>query len=116
MAVSIRLDPEIELRLDQLAAQTGRAKSYYLRKVLAYAYTADGKPLANYVGEAEKFGFLDIKPELHLQAAYFAAMQAVSDKMQADPKFQSALKAEAFSKPCATTALLPEPKIQFMSF
>lgn len=85
-------------------------------KVLAYAYTADGKPLANYVGEAEKFGFLDIKPELHLQAAYLAAMQAVSDKMQADPKFQNALKAEAFSKPCATTALLPEPKIQFMSF
>ncbi len=34
MAVSIRLDPEIELRLDQLAAQTGRAKSYYLRELI----------------------------------------------------------------------------------
>ena len=34
MAVSIRLDPEIEHRLDQLAAQTGRAKSYYLRELL----------------------------------------------------------------------------------
>ena len=32
MAVSIRLDPEIEQRLDHLAAQTGRAKSYYLRE------------------------------------------------------------------------------------
>jgi len=34
MTVSIRLDPEIELRLDQLAAQTGRAKSYYLRELI----------------------------------------------------------------------------------
>jgi RHH-type rel operon transcriptional repressor/antitoxin RelB len=34
MAVSIRLDPAIEQRLDQLAAQTGRAKSYYLRELI----------------------------------------------------------------------------------
>ena len=34
MAVSIRLDPEIELRPDHLAAQTGRAKYYYLRELI----------------------------------------------------------------------------------
>lgn len=34
MAVSIRLDPEIEQRLDHLVAQTGRAKSYYLRELI----------------------------------------------------------------------------------
>jgi RHH-type rel operon transcriptional repressor/antitoxin RelB len=34
VAVSIRLDPEIEKRLDHLAAQTGRAKSYYLRELI----------------------------------------------------------------------------------
>jgi len=34
MAVSIRLDPEIEQRLDYLAVQTGRAKSYYLRELI----------------------------------------------------------------------------------
>jgi RHH-type transcriptional regulator, rel operon repressor / antitoxin RelB len=34
MAVSVRLDPEIEQRLDQLVAQTGRAKSYYLRELI----------------------------------------------------------------------------------
>jgi len=34
MAVSIRLDPEIEQRLDQLVAQTGRSKSYYLRELI----------------------------------------------------------------------------------
>ena len=34
MAVSIRLDPLVEQRLDHLAAQTGRAKSYYLRELI----------------------------------------------------------------------------------
>jgi RHH-type rel operon transcriptional repressor/antitoxin RelB len=34
MAVSIRLNPEIEEMLDILAAQTGRAKSYYLRELI----------------------------------------------------------------------------------
>ena len=34
MAVSIRINPEIEVRLDQLAAKTGRAKSYYLRELI----------------------------------------------------------------------------------
>ena len=34
LAVSISLDPDIEQRLDQLAAQTGRAKSYYLRELI----------------------------------------------------------------------------------
>jgi RHH-type rel operon transcriptional repressor/antitoxin RelB len=34
MAVSIWLDPEIEQRLNYLVAQTGRAKSYYLRELI----------------------------------------------------------------------------------
>jgi RHH-type rel operon transcriptional repressor/antitoxin RelB len=34
MTVSIRLDPLIEQRLDNLAHQTGRAKSYYLRELI----------------------------------------------------------------------------------
>ena len=34
MAVSIKLDPEIEQRLDALASQTGRPKSYYLRELI----------------------------------------------------------------------------------
>ena len=34
MAVSIRLDPQIEQRLDHLAAQTGRPKSFYLRELI----------------------------------------------------------------------------------
>ena len=34
MAVSIRLAPNIEQRLNQLAEQSGRAKSYYLRELI----------------------------------------------------------------------------------
>lgn len=34
MATSIRLVPETEQRLDFLAAQTGRTKAYYLRKII----------------------------------------------------------------------------------
>jgi RHH-type transcriptional regulator, rel operon repressor / antitoxin RelB len=35
MATSIRLTPEIEQRLDRLAAQTGRTKAFYLRQIIA---------------------------------------------------------------------------------
>lgn len=34
MATSIRLAPEIERRLDFLAAETGRTKAYYLREII----------------------------------------------------------------------------------
>lgn len=85
-------------------------------KVLAYAYTADGKPLASYVGKAEKHALFDVKIDETLNAVYEKAMQAVSAKMQADAKIQTALNASASALPCATTSLLPEPKIQFMSF
>ena len=35
MATSIRLDPSVEERLAQLAAQTGRTKAYFLRELIA---------------------------------------------------------------------------------
>ena len=34
MATSIRLEPEIEKRLDFLATQTGRTKAFYLRELI----------------------------------------------------------------------------------
>lgn len=34
MTISIRLDSELEARLDHLATVTGRAKSYYLRELI----------------------------------------------------------------------------------
>jgi len=35
MATSVRLDPEVERRLDRLATQTGRTKAFYLRQIIA---------------------------------------------------------------------------------
>ena len=35
MPTSIRLDAELEARLDRLASQTGRTKAYYLRELVA---------------------------------------------------------------------------------
>ena len=34
MAISVRLDPEMMSRLEDLAQQTGRSKSYYLRELI----------------------------------------------------------------------------------
>jgi RHH-type rel operon transcriptional repressor/antitoxin RelB len=34
MPTSIRLDPAVEQRLDQLASRTGRSKAYYLRELI----------------------------------------------------------------------------------
>lgn len=34
MATSIRLEPEVEQRLDFLATQTGRTKAFYLRELI----------------------------------------------------------------------------------
>ncbi len=34
MALSIRLDPETEARLDALAKETGRTKSFYVRTLI----------------------------------------------------------------------------------
>ncbi|MBA4143722.1 MAG: ribbon-helix-helix protein, CopG family [Nitrosospira sp.] len=34
MATSIRLDPNVEQRLDRLAKQTNRTKAYYLRELV----------------------------------------------------------------------------------
>lgn len=34
MPTSVRLAPEIEARLDRLAARTGRTKAYYLREII----------------------------------------------------------------------------------
>ncbi|MGQ2908682.1 MAG: type II toxin-antitoxin system RelB family antitoxin [Aliihoeflea sp.] len=34
MPTSVRLEPEIEARLDALAARTGRTKAFYLRQMI----------------------------------------------------------------------------------
>lgn len=50
VATSIRLDPEIEQRLDDLAARTGRTKAFYLRRAIT-TYLDDMEDL--YLAEQE---------------------------------------------------------------
>lgn len=88
----------------------------YYGKVIAAAYTADGKPLANYVGQAQKQGMLGVYQELDLANVYQSAMKELVLKMKSDSKFQAALDGKTSANPCAIVNLLPEPKIQFMSF
>lgn len=89
----------------------------FYAKITAVAYDQDGKLIETFVGEANKFGFLDIKPELQLNQVYVKSMQIIADKMWADNKIQTALKqAISTHDNCAMVNLLPTPKIQFMSF
>lgn len=88
--------------------------------IKAVAYTASGKPIANYVAEASKVGFLEVQTEQQLKQVYGSAMQALATQMQADANVQEVLNstpAEADAgTPCGLVSLLPAPKIQFMSF
>jgi hypothetical protein len=88
----------------------------YYGKVIASVYAGDGKPVATYVGEAQKQGLLDIYPDRDLALVYQSSMQALIKNMKADTQFQNAMNNKAFLNPCAIVNLLPEPKIQFMSF
>ena len=88
----------------------------YYGKVIASVYSADGKLITSYSTEANKRGFLDNHPERVLDSVYQALMKSLVDKMKADTKIQSALNANASLNPCVIINLLPEPKIQFMSF
>jgi hypothetical protein len=88
----------------------------YYGKVVASVYSADGKLIANYSAEANKRGHLDNHPDKVLDSVYQSLMKSVVIKMKAETKFQEALNANASLNPCVIINLLPEPKIQFMSF
>lgn len=88
--------------------------------IKAVAYTASGKPIATYVGEASKVGYLEIESQKQLQQVYTSAMQVLVTKMQADANFQKVLNSNPSEAdagtPCGLVSLLPAPKIQLMSF
>jgi len=73
MATSIRLDPEIEQRLDFLALQTGRTKAFYLRQMIESGMEdLEDYYLAAEVlerirkGQEEVFSAADVRKELGL--------------------------------------------------
>lgn len=73
MATSIRIAPEMEQRLDFLAAQTGRTKAFYLRELIErgledledYYLAADVLERVR-KGEEEVFSAADVRKSLGL--------------------------------------------------
>jgi RHH-type rel operon transcriptional repressor/antitoxin RelB len=73
MAISVRLNPEIEQRLEHLASQTGRAKSDYLRELiegvlddLEDSYFADAAMERIRKGQETIFEASDLRESLQL--------------------------------------------------
>lgn len=73
MATSIRLDPETERRLDDLADRTGRTKAYYLREAIAGyldemedVYLAEKELKAVREGRARTYSLDEVKRGLGL--------------------------------------------------
>jgi RHH-type transcriptional regulator, rel operon repressor / antitoxin RelB len=73
MATSIRLSPETEKRLDNLAAMTGRTKAFYIREMiessiddLEAAYRADATLERIRKGEERVYSLEEVMDELGL--------------------------------------------------
>jgi RHH-type transcriptional regulator, rel operon repressor / antitoxin RelB len=73
MATSIRLNADLEKRLDNLAAMTGRTKAYYIREMiessiddLEAAYRADATLERIRKGEERVYSLEEVMDELGL--------------------------------------------------
>ncbi|MCQ9120932.1 CopG family transcriptional regulator [Rodentibacter pneumotropicus] len=73
MALTVRLPNELQQRLDHLATQTGRAKSFYVKEALeAYLEDLEDLLLANAVlervraGKEKVYSLEDVENELNL--------------------------------------------------
>ena len=73
MATSVRLDPELQQRLDTLARQTGRSRAYYLREAiethmddLEDVYLADQRMADLRAGRSRRHTVSDVEAELGL--------------------------------------------------
>ncbi|QIM62871.1 CopG family transcriptional regulator [Pasteurellaceae bacterium Orientalotternb1] len=75
MALTVRLPDELQQRLDNLAAQTGRAKSFYVKEALeAYLEDLEDLLLANAVlervraGKEKTYSLEEVENELNLDS------------------------------------------------
>lgn len=86
----------------------------YYGEIKANSYTSSGEPIASYIGEAKKVGFLDVYPQLQIEQVYKMAMENLISQMRADQNLKSvaaegAVNLDAASA-CAAMANLPSPK------
>lgn len=73
MATSVRLDPDLQQRLDNLARQTGRSRAYYLREAiethmddLEDVYLADQRMEDLRAGRSRRHTVSEVEAELGL--------------------------------------------------
>jgi hypothetical protein len=88
-------------------------KTFY-GEITASAFTSSGEPVASYVGESKKHGFLDIYTQQQIESVYQMAMRNLLDKMRADQQLKS-ISTEGIANhnagaACATVAGLPPVK------
>lgn len=74
MTITVRLPDDLQHRLDHLALQTGRAKSYYVKAALeAYMEDLEDVLLANavlervHLGKEKVYSLEDVERELNLE-------------------------------------------------
>lgn len=85
-------------------------KTFY-GEITASTFTSSGEPMASYVGESRKHGFLDVYPQKQIEAVYQMAMENLLEKMRGDAQLKS-IAAEGASNSnaaaaCTTVAALP---------
>lgn len=83
-------------------------------EITAMTYTSNGEPIASYVGEAQKIGFLDVYPRVSIVAAYKMAMEDLISKMRKDQKLKNVTSEGVINTDaggaCAIITSLPAPK------
>jgi RHH-type rel operon transcriptional repressor/antitoxin RelB len=74
MALSIRLPSDVEARLNNLAAQTGRTKSYYITEAICEhledledLYLAEQRLIANRAGKSQSIALEDVMKRYGLE-------------------------------------------------
>ncbi len=87
----------------------------FYAEIRASVYTSRGEPVATYLGEAKKHGFLDVVPQTRIEAVYQEAMQNLVANMQKDPDLKVLVAEGEINRDaggaCALVPNLPPPKL-----
>ncbi len=84
-------------------------------EIRASVYTSHGEPVATYLGEARKHGFLDVVTHAQIEAVYRDAMRNLVVNMQKDPGLKAVIAEGEINRDaggaCALVPNLPPPRL-----
>lgn len=84
-------------------------------EIRASVYTSDGQPVASYLGEAQRTGFLDVMPRSQIETVYRMSMQNLIANMRKDANLQKLVSEGSINRDaggaCAIIPDLPPPKL-----